>query len=195
MRMLERSPSRWSRHLVLGLLAWTLTASAATDIVETKQATLATTTAHVLEVLGSSELCHEGCKYFAPQTVREVKVQPFAEENSYYKWTHVSGIKTVKFFTHVQVTPGAVTRVDFRTLTKDADAPRIHELEAKTGLEHAPAFDLSTATWTLTPKGDQVEVKANVMTRLGGLMSMFGGPARKAMKESLEASFANFTRK
>src|SRR5262249_481105 len=154
-------------------LTWTLSASAATDITETKQATLRTTTAHVLEVLASSDICEKGCKYFGPQTVREIKVDVRATPDSYYKWTHVSGIKTVKFKKHIRVVPGATTKVLVRSLTGEADAELLKELEAKTHLEHAPAFDLSTATFTITPHGDQVDVKVVAMLRISGLMSMF----------------------
>jgi hypothetical protein len=190
-----KMPSQWRFAMALGIASWTLTASAATDITETKQATLPTTAAHILEVLGSSDVCDEGCKYYAPQTVREVKVGHLAEPNSYYKWTHVSGIKTVKFFSHVRIVPGAVTQVSFRSLTKEADAELIRDLEGKTGLVHEPAFDLSTAAFTITPKGDQVEVKVSAMTRISGLIGMFAGAARKGMKDSLNATFGNFTRK
>jgi hypothetical protein len=184
----------WRRSLVLGLTAWTLTASAATDITENRQASIKTTTAHVLDVLGSSDICEKGCKYFAPQTVREIKIDHLAQLNSYYKWTHISGIKTVKFFKHVQITPGTVTKVHIRSLHREADAKLLDELEAKTKLENAPAFDASNAIFTLTPKGDQVEVKVSALTRISGLMSVFAGAARKGMKESLDAMFANFAR-
>jgi len=183
-----------SRPIALFFVTWTLTASAATDVTEAKQAMLKTTTAHVLDVLASSDICEKGCKYFAPQTVREIKVDFQATDNSYYKWTHVSGIKTVKFFKHVQVTPGAVTKVQVRSLHKDTDAKLLEEIEAKTKLPNEPAFDASNATFTITPQGDQVDVKVTAMTRISGLMSMFAGAARKSMKESLDTMFANFTR-
>jgi hypothetical protein len=194
--MQKRVPQRPRRaaRSALALLAWTLTASAATDITESKQATLRTSTAHILEVLGSSEICEEGCRYYGPHTEREIKVAHLAQPTSYYKWTHISGIKTVKFFKHVRVVPGAVTRVEFRSLDETADAKLVRELEAKTGLPHEPAFDASTATYTITPKGDQVEVKVSAMARLSGLLTVFAGAARKGMKESLNATFANFTR-
>jgi len=179
--------------LALAVLTWTLSASAS-DITETKQATLRTNTAHVLDVLASSDICEKGCKYFHPNTVREIRVDVRATPNSYYKWTHISGLKTVKFFQHFEVVPGAVTTVRARSLDKEKDAEVLKELEAKTKLEHAPAFDLSTATFTITPKGDQVEVKISAMTRISGVMSMFAGAARSAMKESFDAMFANFTR-
>lgn len=194
--MQERVPKRpgWAGRSALVLLAWTLTASAATDITATKQATVATSTEHVLEVLGSSEICEKGCKYYAPHTVREVKLAHLAQADSYYKWTHISGIKTVKYYRHVRVVRGAVTRVEFRSLTEAADAKLLRELEAKTGLSNEPAFDASKATYTITPKGDQVEVSVSAMARLSGLMTVFAGAARKGMKESLDATFANFTR-
>lgn len=179
--------------MAVGLFSWTLAAHAS-DIVATKQAMLKTSTAHVLEVLASSDICEKGCKYYGPQTVREIKVDVRASEKSYYKWTHISGIKTVKFFKHLEVVPGAVTTVKVRSLTKEADAELIKELEAKTKLEHAPAFDLSNATFTITPKGDQVDVKVSAMTRITGVMSMFAGAAKSSMKESLDAMFANFAR-
>ena len=192
--MQTRAVRGWCRSVALGALTWTLTASAATDINETRQATVATSAAHVLEVLASSDICEKGCKYFAPDTVREIKIDHLATPNLYYKWTHVSGIKTVKFFKRVEVVPGAVTKVNIRSLHEDTDAKLLQELVAKTKLENAPAFDASNALFTLTPKGEQVEVKVSAMTRIGGLMSIFAGAARKGMKESLDAMFANFTR-
>jgi hypothetical protein len=185
---------RWAGRSALALFAWTLTASAATDITATKQATLGTTTAHILEVLGSSEICEEGCKYYGPHTAREIKIGHLAQPTSYYKWIHISGIKTVKYFKHVRVVPGTVTRVELRSLTEAGDAKLLRELEAKTGLPHEPAFDTSTATFTITPKGEQVEVAVRAMARLSGLLTVFAGAARKGMKESLNATFANFTR-
>jgi len=98
-------------RLALSLVLVALSAHAATDITEAKQAAVRTTTAHVLEVLGSSDICEKGCKYYGPQTVREIKVAVRATPDSYYKWTHISGIKTVKFFKHLEVVPGAVTTV------------------------------------------------------------------------------------
>lgn len=184
----------WGRRAAVVVTTCVLAASAASDITATKQATLNTSTAHVLEVLGSSDVCEKGCKYYGPQTVRELKVDVRATPNSYYKWTHISGIKTVKFFKHIQVVPGATIKVNVRALSKEADARLLEELEAKTKLEHSPAFDASTATFTITPRGDQVEVKVVAMTRLSGVMSMFAGAARKSMKESLDAMFGNFTR-
>jgi len=184
-------------RLGLCLVLTAVMASAATDITEAKHATVRTTTAHVLEVLGSSDICESGCKYYGPQTVREIKVAVRATPDSYYKWTHISGIKTVKFFKHVKVTPGGpngVTKVDMRCLTEEGDAALIKELEDKTKLEHSPAFDASTATFTITPQVDQVDIKISAMTRLSGVMGMFAGAARKSMKESLDAMMANFAR-
>lgn len=193
--MAIRANGSRSRGALLGLcfLTWTFVAQAS-DITETKQATLKTTTARVLDVFSSSDICDKGCKYFGPGLVREVKVDVRASEHSYYKWTHVSGVKTVKFFKHVQVTPGPVTKVHVRTLTKEADAKLLEELEQKTHLEHAPAFDVSVATFTLTPQAEQLEVKVSSMTRISGLMSVFAGAVRKGQKESLDAMFGNFVR-
>lgn len=194
MRTARFPDHRFGTVIALASLSWPLMASAATEIRETKQAVVATDTAHVLEVLASSDVCHEGCRYFAPHVVREVRLKEHATADSYYKWTHVSQMKTVKFFKHFKIERGPVTQVHVRTLTRDQDAALIEELEAKTGLEHAPLFDVSTGTYTIVPKGSQVDVKITVMTRISGMMSLFAGAARKSMKESLDALFGNFTR-
>lgn len=192
--MAQRAHRKRGLQLAFGALLWALTASAASDITENKQATLKTTTVRVLDVFASSDICDKGCKYFGPGLVREVKVDFRSSEHSYYKWTHVSGIKTVKFFKHIQITPGAVTKVHVRTLTKEADGKLLEEIQAKTQLEHDPAFDVSIATFTLTPQGDQLDVKVSSMTRISGLMGVFAGAVRKGQKESLDAMFGNFVK-
>lgn len=186
-----------TRH-ALGILGVALTVavpvSAATDIRETKTGLVATSVEHVLDVMASGDICDEGCRYYGPHIKREVKLSHLATKNEYYKWTHVTGVKTVKFFKHFRITPGEVTRLDVRTLTEEHDKALIDELERETGFEHDPAFDVSTATYTITARGGQVEVKLDAMTRVSGVMTVFAGMVRKEMKKSLEAIFRNFTR-
>lgn len=169
-------------------------ANATTDIHVKKKAVIKTTPEHILEVLSSSQICDKGCKYYGPSIAREVKLKQRAKSNSFYKWTHVSGIKTVKFFKHLTVTRGKVWKIHVRTLTEERDRALIKELESKTGMEHDPVFELSTATYTVTPKNGQVEVEVRTMTRIGGLLSMFSGTVKTETEKSLAAMFKNFAR-
>lgn len=175
-------------------MALALPASASSEIRVEKKGVVHTTMAHVLEVMASSDVCNEGCKYYGPRVAREVKLSYRATESSFYKWTHVSGIKTVKFFKHYQVSRGPVTKVTIRVLTEDQDKALISELRKQTGWEHAPLFEASRGDYTITPKGADVEVDARTITRIGGILSLLSGTVRNETEKSLDALFENFAR-
>lgn len=195
---IETRPSAFGRRGLLALLmassALALPASASTEIRVDKKGFVKTTAAHVLEVLASSDICDKGCKYQGPNIAREVKLSHRATETSYYKWTHVSGIKSVKFFKHYQVTPGEVTKITIRVLTLEKDKALISELKAKTGWEHAPLFESSQGDYTVTPQGGGVEIDVRTTTRIGGILSVLAGTVRKETEKSLDALFLNFAR-
>ncbi len=185
---------RYALSVLLSIVALASPASASTDIAVNKTGLVKASPEHVLAVLASNDICDEGCKYHGPHIAQEVKLAHRAGANEFFKWTHVSGIKTVKFFKHFKVTRGAVWKIEVRTLQEKADARLIEELEKKSGKEHDPLFELSTATYTLTPQGDMLEVEIRTMTRIGGLLRVLSGTVRKEAQKSLDSMFENFSR-
>ena len=171
-----------------------LPASAATDVHARKSGVVEVSTERVIEVLSTDEMCDEGCRYYGPHIEREVKLKHGATSTSFYKWTHISGVKTVKFFKHFSIKHGPVTTITVRTLTEHRDAALIEELEKKTGLPHEPLFDVSTASYSIEEKGSHVEIEAVAMTRVSGLVTVLSTIVRKEMNKSLDAMFENFTR-
>lgn len=180
--------------LFLFMLALSVPASASSEIRVDKKGLVKATSEHIVEVLASSDICDEGCRYYGPNIAREVKLSYRATDASFYKWTHVSGVKSVKFFKHYQVTRGPVTRVTIRVLTEDQDKALIAELREKTGWEHAPLFEASKGEYTITKKGSEVEVDIRTTTRIGGILSLLSGTVRKETEKSLDALFLNFSR-
>lgn len=178
----------------VGSIAFALPASASTEIRVDKKGIVKTTAEHVLDVLSASDVCDKACKYYGPNIAREVKLTHRATETSFYKWTHVSGIKSVKFFKHYQVTKGPTMKIAIRILTEEHDKALISELKAKTGLEHAPLFESSRGDYTITPRGDAVEIDIRTRTRVGGLLSVLSGTIRRETERSLDALFENFAR-
>ena len=186
--------SRPYAGILLAATALSVPASAASEVRVNKKGLVRTTSDHVLEVMASSDVCDEGCKYYGPNIEKELKLSYRATDSSFYKWTHVSGIKTVKFFKHYQVTRGPVTKVTIRVLTEDHDKALIEDLRKKTGWEHAPLFEASRGDYTITPKGSDVEVDVRTTTRIGGLLSLLSATVRKETEKSLHALFENFAR-
>lgn len=185
---------RWFSSLLLGTFAFVLPASALTEIHVNKTGLVSATPEHVLRVLSSNEICDEGCRYYGPHIAQEVKVAHRASRDEFFKWTHVSGIKTVKFFKRFRVTRGQVWKIEVRTLVDEDDATLIAELERKTGKEHDPLFELSTATYTLKKKGEKLEVDIRTTTRIGGLLRVLSGTVKKEAEKSLDAMLDNFER-
>ncbi len=169
-----------------------LSAQAATDVHASKRGVLPVATQKVIDVLSSNEICDEGCRYYGPHITREKKIQHKATSTSFYKWTHVSGVKTVKFFKHIKITPGKVTKITIRTLNKERDGGLIAELEKLTGLPHEPLFDASHAIYTLKQDGKSLKVHVSATTRVSGLISLLKGTVRKEMHNALNAMFGNF---
>jgi hypothetical protein len=180
--------------IYLAAVGFVIPASASSEIRVNKSGTVKTTTEHVLSVLASNDICDEGCKYYGPHIAREVKLTHYATPTSFYKWTHVSGIKTVKFFKHFQIERGKVTKVTVRILTEEQDRALIAELRAKTGWEHAPLFEASRGDYTITPRGAEVEIDIRTTTRIGGIMRVLAGTVKKETEKSLDALFENFAR-
>ncbi len=179
--------------LFLALTSFVATASAATDVRVSRSAVIEAKTEELLSVLATEDLCEKGCRYSSPGVVKERKLAYKASDEHYYKWTHVGGIKTVKFFKEVRITSsGGVTRVKLRALTAPQDQALISELEKKTGLEHSPSFDAATGDYKFREKDGKLHVQVQTMTRISGVLTLLEGTVKSAMKESLNAIFANF---
>lgn len=138
-------------------------------------------------------ICSKGCKYQRDDLVVVKKVSYLSGASEWYTWSHVkSTMKDVTFFTHVKVQKsgnGTFTS-DNRQLGKN-DAKLIAELEKKTGLKHAPAFDEGNthSTTQLLPEG-KTKITQTVTLSVSGMLAMWEGKILDNMKKSLASTFA-----
>lgn len=173
-------------------LSFAVTASAKSDVSESRTEVMPTSVERVLEVLSTSDICDNGCKYRALDLVKEVHVSHKATPDSFYKWSHIDNTRETKFYTHYQITRGAVTKVKMRTLTKEHDGPLIKELEQNAKLPHEPIFDVAHTEYLIKPMGKECEVKVQTTTTISGFVGMFPGKVRASITASLKTLFSNF---
>lgn len=194
-RSAARSPSRrFSLALLVAVAlsgAVAMPASAASEAREERTETISSGVDALLAMVASNDVCAEKCRYQGPDIVTEKKLAHGATADRFYKWTHIHKVKHTKFFSVVTVERGASTVVKKRVLEDKKDAAIIAELEAKTGLEHAPIFDAGITTYRMSPTDSGMKLHVEARATVSGPISIFIGQVREGLRDSITAVFNN----